>query len=66
MSFRNTAIGDTMDWKIVVAIIVTGSVGLMIISMIVGTVRSTRGGLDWDHARDRSFRPWDDDRSDDN
>ncbi len=49
-----------MDWKILVAVIVGGTISIMIISMIVGAVRSTRGGLDWDHRSDRSFAPWDD------
>jgi hypothetical protein len=53
--------GDAMDWKLIVAIIAAGSIGIMIVSMIVGSVRSTRGGLDWDHTTDRNFRPWDDD-----
>lgn len=50
-----------MGWKILVAIIVAGSVTIMIISMMVGTIRSTRGGLDWDHTTDRRFHPWEDD-----
>jgi hypothetical protein len=50
-----------MDWKILVAAFVAGAICIMIISMIVGTVRSTRGGLDWDHTSDRQFAPWDDD-----
>lgn len=50
-----------MDWKILVAIFAAGFISVMIISMIVGAVRSTKGGLDWDHNADRSFRPWDDD-----
>ncbi len=50
-----------MDWKLLVAIFAAGFICIMIISMIVGAVRSTRGGLDWDHHSDRAFQPWDDD-----
>ncbi|MEQ7126696.1 hypothetical protein ABN034_19455 [Actinopolymorpha sp. B11F2] len=53
--------GEAMDWKILVAIFAAGAISIMIISMIVGSVRSTRGGLDWDHTTDRAFHPWDDD-----
>jgi hypothetical protein len=49
-----------MGWKIFVAIIVAGFVCFMIIAMMVGAIRSTRGGIDWDHTTDRRFRPWDD------
>ncbi|GAA2759171.1 hypothetical protein GCM10009872_45310 [Actinopolymorpha rutila] len=54
-----------MDWKVVVAIVVAGFVCLMILFMIIGAVRSTRGGLDWDHTADSGFRPWDEQNRDD-
>ena len=53
--------GEAMDWKILVAVFAAGSISIMIITMIVGAVRSTRGGLDWDHRADHAFAPWDDD-----
>lgn len=55
-----------MPWPvltIVVAILAAG-ISAMIITMIVGAVRSTRGPSDWDHSTDAEFLPWNDDDGD--
>ncbi len=57
-----------MDWhlfKIVVALVAIVLVTAMIITMIVGSVRSTAGRrrrrVEWSHTTDRDFLPWEED-----
>lgn len=53
-----------MNWevvRIVIAVLAVCAVFGVIIGMIVGAVRSTRGGSDWSAQSDRGFMPWNDD-----
>jgi len=50
-----------MNWSVVaviVAFVAAASVISMIVAMIVGSVRSSRGDLDWSHTKDKDFLPW--------
>ncbi|HEY6738120.1 MAG TPA: hypothetical protein VI076_04670 [Actinopolymorphaceae bacterium] len=47
--------------RIVLAALAAGTVIAVIVGMIVGTVRSTREGVDWSASHDRGFLPWNDD-----
>ncbi|HEY6739209.1 MAG TPA: hypothetical protein VI076_10200 [Actinopolymorphaceae bacterium] len=42
----------------IVAALAAASVITMIVAMIVGSVRSSRGDLDWSHTKDDEFLPW--------
>lgn len=52
-----------MTWSVlgIVVAVLAAAIGAMIITMIVGAVRSTRGYADWDHSSDNDFLPWSDD-----